>query len=57
MIVGWTGWVHCGKWTMTIMRKVTRKGKVNGYEASDALAMLGTNILVAHVLHEQRKLS
>ena len=25
------------------MRKVTRKGKVNGFEASDTLAMLGND--------------
>jgi len=28
-----------------IMRKVTRKGKVNGLEASYALAMFGTVVL------------
>jgi len=36
-----------------IMRKITKKGKVNGLEASYALYMLGTIVLnVAHVLHE-----
>ena len=36
----------------TIMRKVIRKGKVNGFEASDALAMLGIVVLnVLHVVH------
>ena len=36
-----------------VMRKVTRKGKVNGFEASYALAMLGAIVLiVAHLLHE-----
>jgi len=34
------------------MRKVIRKGKVNGFEASDALAMLGIVVLnVLHVVH------
>ena len=36
-----------------VMRKVIGKGKVNGFEASYALAMLGTIVLnVAHILHE-----
>ena len=35
-----------------VMRKVTGKGKVNGFEASYALAILGTIVLnVAHLLH------
>ena len=35
-----------------VMRKVARKGKVNGFEASYALAILGTIVLnVADVLH------
>ena len=34
-------------------RNVTRKGKINGFGASYALAILGTIILnVAHVFHE-----
>lgn len=37
----------------TIMGKVIKKGKVNGFEASYALAMLGTFVLnVVHALHE-----
>ena len=40
------------------MGKVIKKGKVNGFEASYALAMLGTIVLdVAHVLHAYRKFS
>jgi len=36
-----------------VMRKITGKGKVNGFEALYALAILGTIVLnVAHVLHE-----
>jgi len=36
----------------TVMRKVIRKGKVNRFEMSDSLAMLGTIVLdVEHVLH------
>jgi len=35
-----------------VMGKVINKGKVNGFEASYALAMLGTIFLnVTHVLH------
>ena len=35
-----------------VMRDVIRKGKVNGFEASDALAMSRTIILyVVHVMH------
>ena len=36
----------------TIMRKVIKKGKENGFEASYALDMLGTVVLnVVHALH------
>ena len=35
------------------MRKVVRKGKVNGFEASYAMATLRTVVLnVVHVMHE-----
>ena len=35
------------------MRKVTRKDRVNGYEAANALAMLGIVVLnVVHVMHK-----
>ena len=35
------------------IRKVTRKGKVNGSEVLDALSMLGISILnIVHVVHE-----
>jgi len=35
------------------MRKVTRKGKVNGSKASDVWVMLGTIVLnVVHVMHK-----
>ena len=41
-----------------VMRKVTRKGKVNGFEVSYALAMLGTVVLnVVHDMHRYRELS
>ena len=37
----------------TIIRKVTRKVKVNIFEESDALAMLGNIVLnVVHVVHK-----
>ena len=37
----------------TNMRRVTRKGKVNGSGVSDALAMLGTVVLnVVHDVHK-----
>jgi len=36
----------------TVMGRVIKKGKVNGFEASYALAILGTIVLdVAHVFH------
>ena len=36
----------------TIMRKVIRKGKINGFEVSYALAKLGTVVLnVVHVVY------
>ena len=36
----------------TIMRKLIRKGKVNIFELSDSLAMLGTIVLnVVHDVH------
>jgi len=35
------------------VRRVTKKGKVNGSEVSYALAMLGMNVLnFVHVVHE-----
>jgi len=37
----------------TVMRNVTRKGKVNGSEASGALAMLGT--IVLNIMHDMHK--
>jgi len=37
----------------TVMRKVTMKGKVNGYEVLGALAMLGKIVLnVVHAMHK-----
>lgn len=36
----------------TVMGKVIKKGKVNGFEASYALAMFGTVVLdITYVLH------
>jgi len=41
-----------------VMGKVIGKGKVNGFEASYSLAMLGNIVLnVVDVLHEYRKFS
>lgn len=38
---------------ITVMRKVTRKGKVNGFEVSGALAMLGMiSLNVVHAMHK-----
>jgi len=42
----------------TVMTKVTMKGKVSVFGASNALGMLGTIVLnVVHVVHEQREFS
>ena len=36
-----------------VMIKITRKYKVNGFEVSEALAMLGIIVLnIVHVVHE-----
>lgn len=50
----WIGWVIevNGKWQEN-HENYNRKGEVNGFDTSDALAMLGTVVLnVVHVLHK-----
>jgi len=53
MTTSWIGWVHwdSGQWKY-IHETGNMKGKVNGFEASNALDMLGTIVCnVVHIVH------
>ena len=54
MTTSWIGLVHQDNgWWQDSHEKGNIKGKVNGFDVSDALAMLGTVFLnIVHVVHE-----